>query len=42
MQHDIHVNNSTGSDPHGKNTMNTKLGKEMAKYVRLCVDADLL
>jgi hypothetical protein len=35
MQHDIHLHEDTGKDA----TLNTKLGKEIAKYVRLCVDA---
>lgn len=40
MQHDIHLNVDT--IPSAKDTINSKLGKEVAKYVRLCVEAGLL
>ena len=37
MQHDIRLNADSTKD-----TMNTKLGKEVVKYVRLCAGADLV
>jgi len=41
MQHDIGVHASNDGTNY-KDTMNTKLGKDIARYVRLCVDAGVL
>lgn len=38
MQHEIHYSEDTGKDP----ALKGKLGKDVAKYVRLCVAAGSL
>lgn len=40
MQHDIHAHESSTGNGNGigKETLNTKQSKEIAKYIRLCMD----